>query len=141
MIKIILNIAFIAAYHLIIFVLFPDTGKYGHYYLYGFISFWIFIYIYLTTKAFFKNFPFNFFLKILFFLIMITSSLILTPQEDKKSIMKKIISFNFPDSQQIQRGKIKYLNKLLDVKVKGIINPIKENIIKNTNKLLKEMNE
>lgn len=70
---------------------------------------------------------------------MIISSLSLTPQEDKITILKKIISLNFPDSQQIQRGRIKYLNNLINLKSNNLINPIKEDIEKNTKRLLKEM--
>lgn len=139
MLKMILGIMFIVGFHLLIFILFPDTGRYGDYYFYGLISLWSFLYLYLTTVAFFKKLPFKFIFKIVFFLIMSITSLTIIPQEDKKTILQKIISFNFPDSQQLERGRIKYINKIINIQILNITNQVKEDIKNKVNKLLREM--
>lgn len=139
MIKIISGVAFIVLFHFVIFILYPDTGKYGNYYLYGLIGIWIFLYLHIITSRFYSLLTFSTIIRLLFFIIMIFISLIIIPQEDKKTILNKIINLKLPDHEQIERGKIKYLNNLINSKSNKIINPIKDEIYNKTKILLKEM--
>ena len=114
MIGIIVGTVFIVIFHVIIFILYPDTGKYGEYYFYGFIAFWSFLYVYLSLNSrIFRIFPFSVITKIVFFIFMFLTVTLITPQEDNKTILSKIISFKFSDADTINRGKIKYLNLFL----------------------------
>ncbi len=139
MIRIFFGILFIISFHILIFVLYPDTPPSAHYWLYGLCGIWSFIYLYFVTSKFYNFFPFNILLKVIFFLIMIVSSLVIIPQEDKKSIIKKLYEFDLPTSEQIERGKIKFLNGLIlkDLsKIKTIIPHIEERV----KKVIKEIN-
>lgn len=110
MIKAITGIVSIVIILTIIYILYPDTGNYGIYFFYGSIAIWSFLYLYLTlNSSFFNLFPLSVILKALFFIFMILITTIITPQEDKRTILSKIINREFPDNQTIERGKIKYL--------------------------------
>lgn len=117
-------ILLIIVFHMLIFILYPDTGKYGEYFFYGLISFWIFLYIYIITTRTIKFFLSNFFLRIVFFILMTITSLTIIPQDDKTIILKKILTGKLPDQQQIERGKIKYFNHI----IKKTLNPILDEI-------------
>ncbi len=111
MIKTLLGILLIILITITIFILFPDTGKYGNYFLYGYIAIFSFFYLYLTLNLkMFNIFPLSLILKIIFFIVMIFVILVFTLQEDKKTIFSKIMKGNFPDAETIDRGKIKYIN-------------------------------
>ncbi|MCX7641710.1 MAG: hypothetical protein N2Z20_03655 [Elusimicrobiales bacterium] len=139
MFKIISGILFIVIFHIITFVLFPDTGRYGNYYLYGLIGLWIFLYLYMITSRFYNFLSFTPLLKVIFFIIMMFSSFFIIPQEDKQPILYKLIHKKFPNSEQIKRGKIKYLNNIIKFEINRTINPIINELEKNTNKIVKEM--
>jgi hypothetical protein len=129
MIRILSGIFFIVIFHIIIFVLYPDTGKYGNYYFYGFIALWSFLYIYFSLNIrVFNLFPFSLIIKILFFTIMFLTVTIITPQDDKKTILSKILSKKFPDADTINRGKIKYLNSFFNLNIERNINYLKKEI-------------
>jgi len=131
MIGIIVGSVFIVIFHILIFIFFPDNGKYGDYYFYGFIGLWVFLYVYLSLNIkIFKIFPFSFITKILFFIFMFLVVTIITPQQDKKTIFSKIVSGNFPDTDTINRGKIKYLNSFLNFNINKNINLMKKEIEK-----------
>jgi len=111
MIKTLISILFIIIIQILIFVFFPDNGKYGNYFFYGSIALWSFLFIYLKLNfKLFNIFPMSLIFNILFFGLMILITTIILPQEDGKTILSKIIKRDFPDSDTINRGKIKYLN-------------------------------
>jgi len=129
MIRIFAGIFFIVIFHIIIFVLYPDTGKYGNYYFYAFIALWSFLYIYFSLNIrVFNLFPFSLIIKTLFFTIMFLTVTIITPQDDKKTILSKILSKKFPDADTINRGKIKYLNSFFNLNIERNINYLKKEI-------------
>ncbi|MGC9069738.1 MAG: hypothetical protein ACP5IO_00300 [Elusimicrobiales bacterium] len=140
MIQILFSILFIVFFHITIFVLYPDTSQYGDYWLYGLCGIWSFLYLYFTTSKFYRSFPFDGFLKFIFFVVMIVSSLLIIPQQDGKSIMKKIYELKFPDFQQINRGKIKFLNAVILKNIPGIKDTFTD-IEEKTKKLIREMQD
>ena len=122
-----MGIIFIIISHIIIFVFYPDCGKSGHHYFYGFIAIWSFLYIYFSLNLrIFNLFPFSLILRILFFVFMFLVVTIITPQDDKKTILSKILSKKFPDADTINRGKIKYLNSFFNLNVERNINYLKK---------------
>lgn len=136
MIKIIVGIIFIILIHMIIFVLYPDTGKYGHHFLYGSIALWSFLYTYITLNLKILS-TLSIIIKILFFILIFLSITIITPQEDKKAILSKMMKKEFPDADTINRGKIKYLNGLFTDSIKNTSNMLE----KETKKFIDKIKE
>lgn len=139
MVKIVSGIVFIVLFHLTIFILYPDTGRYGDYYLYGLIGGWGFLYLYLITSRFYRLLTLGIFSRIVFFITMMIISLLVIPQQDKKTILSKILTLKLPDRHQIERGKIKYLNNLLNLNLNRIINPILNELNNKTKRFLNQL--
>lgn len=141
MIKITIKIILIIIIHLTIFVLYPDTGKNGHNYLYASIGIWSFLAIYTSINLkLFNVFPISIITNILFYILMIFVLLITVPQEDKKSILVKIKKGIYPKAEDIQRGKIKFINSFFNPKIN--LPEMKPALIeKETKKILKKIKE
>lgn len=112
----ILKFIFIIAFHLVSFICYPETGKYGDYY------FWISIFIWTTVMLSISSnikyiklisFPVKIWINISLYLIMIFFIALTMPQRDGINVLTKIKNKKFPTSQDIETGKIKYMNYLM----------------------------
>jgi len=109
-IKTLIGLAIIITLNILMFICFPYTNKYGHYFLYGLTAFWSFLYIYFKLKSMlFRLFPF----KIIFFIFMLFINSLIIPQSNGKPILKKILNREYPTSNDIKHGRIKFLNSFL----------------------------
>jgi len=129
-ISFILNIILILGFHLILFICYPETGKYGDYYFWISISIWTtFIMTINSNIKFIKllSIPAKFFINLAIYTIMIFFISITMPQRDGNSVFDKIKSRKFPTDEDIRIGKIKYLKTIL---FKNLNNRSIENIKK-----------
>ena len=114
MIRTLIGFALIITLNILMFVCFPYTNQYGHYFLYGLTAFWCVLYLYLKIKAIlFRLFPFSLIFKISFFIFMLFINSMIIPQSNGKPIIKKILNKEYPTSNDIKHGRIKFLNSFL----------------------------
>lgn len=113
MIGAMLKIVITLTVHIILFIFYPDTGKYGNAYFWISLSLWSSVWLTFHFKfAAIKNFlfPLSFLIKAAAVAIMIFFITVTMPQDDGRPVIYKLAKIELPDKQQIQRGKIKYLN-------------------------------
>ncbi|MEW5951261.1 MAG: hypothetical protein AB1637_05155 [Elusimicrobiota bacterium] len=113
MIGVLIKIILTAAAHILLFSSYPDTGKYGTAYFWISLVIWSSFWITYEFKfAAFKKllFPISFIINAAAIAAMIFFITLTMPQEDGKPVLYKLAKFQFPDEQQLKRGRIKYLN-------------------------------
>ena len=127
--------------HLLLYVLYPDTGKYDMWYLWTSIVLWIVFWLWFSEKfSTLKKllFPLSILINAGIFILMIFFITITMPQEDGTMVIKKISTGKFPSSENIERGKIKYFYSLGLNNSKIDLNKLKDPIKKSYNKIAGE---
>lgn len=115
MIRLLLRIILTAAIHFLFFYAYPDTGKYGDAYLWISITLWSCLWILLASRLTAVRkllFPLNFLINIPIYAAMIFFISLTMPQQDARPVLTKVLKGEFPDEDQLSRGKIKYLNSI-----------------------------
>ena len=115
MIGALVKIAITVASHLLLFTAYPDTDKYGQAYLWISLAIWSTFWLSYQFKfSALKNllFPLSFLVNVAAMAAMIFFITLTMPQEDGQPVISKLAKMRFPDQDQINRGKIKYLNYL-----------------------------
>ena len=131
MISLLIKIIFTIVLHFAFFVCYPETGKYGDWYLWGSIMIWSFFFMSMWGNLKFLKlltFPVASFLNTGLYLAMFFLIALTMPQRDGRSVFKKLNSGKFPTRTDIETGKIKYLNGFLAEKPKEKVNKTVEDV-------------
>ncbi|GAB4030592.1 MAG: hypothetical protein Fur0012_06740 [Elusimicrobiota bacterium] len=115
MILLALKILLTVAIHLFLFSAYPDTGKYGDAYLWISITLWSCLWILLASRLTIAKkllFPLTFLFNVAIYAVMIFFISLTMPQQDARPVLTKVLKGEFPDEDQLSRGKIKYLNSI-----------------------------
>jgi len=113
MIGVFFKIIFTVTIHLAFFSFYPDGGKYADVYLWISLVLWSCFWIVFSGKFPLSKkliFPLNFVINTAIMIIIAFFISITMPQEDGRTVLSKVLNGDFPDEDQISRGKIKYLN-------------------------------